>query len=168
MCSKVQGQFERGDGMSQGSCKSNVHKCQSSGICVECIHDSQCTGLSNRCSDNVCVCGESSEPCNSTLSNVCMNGVCNCGNNPQCSQTLKDLVRIAFGVGGCNDKKCSYDIKDPSCKIQRGPEVCENITKYYNPLYTGQAHADNACDDNKGKYLGTYQCLGITVNIFPL
>ena len=180
VCSKALGLFERGDGTSQGSCESILHKCQSDGQCNECINDSQCTGLSNRCINNICVCGELSQPCNSTVSNECKNGTCMCGYNPQCSQKLQDVVNIAVGDSDCNNSKCSYTSSIVpqrgvvySCKVQRGPEVCEKITRYYNPLYAGKVKnsdgtpADNACDDEKGQYLGTYQCLGNTIDISP-
>ena len=130
------------------------------------MNDSQCTGLSNKCVKNVCACGDTSGPCDSTTSNECRNGVCMCGENPQCHQKAQDLVTLNVGAGNCDAKKCSYFTVDPSCRVQRGPEACEKITKYYNPLYAGKAvnadgsPADNACDDEKGKYLGTYQCLG--------
>ena len=103
-----------------------------------------------------------------------------CGDNPQCSQKHQEVVNIANGDSDCDSSKCSYTSSIVpqrgvvySCKVQRGPEVCEKITKYYNPLYAGNAGKvntdgtplDTACDDEKGKYLGTYQCLGNTMNI---
>ena len=182
ICSKALGLFERGDGTSQGSCESSQHKCQSDGQCNECINDSQCTGLSNNCFNNICVCGESSQACDSTLSNECRNDTCMCGDKPQCSQIVQDVVSIADGAPDCDSSKCSYYSPPPitniltgqttvahSCKVQRGPELCEKITRNYNPLYAGKAvnsnrsSSDNACDDGKGKYLGTYQCLGNTI-----
>ena len=101
-----------------------------------------------------------------------------CGDNYQCSQKLQDVETMSRGVGGCDSSKCSYTSSPLpfgrvtySCKEKRGPEVCEMITKYYNPLYAGKAVnsdgflADTACDDGKGKYLGSYQCLGNTNTI---
>ena len=32
---------------------------------------------------------------------------------------------------------------------------------------TGGTPLDTACDDEKGKHLGTYQCLGNTIDISP-
>ena len=88
-----------------------------------------------------------------------------CGNNPPCSQKLQDTVTVQQGVGGCDSTKCSWDKKASLCKSQRGSEVCEKITEYYNPFYVGNLQnsatpIDNICDDEKGKYVGTYQCLG--------
>ena len=55
VCSKTRNQYEKGDGKSQGSCKSNLHKCQPDGKCAECTYDSECSGLSNRCINRICV-----------------------------------------------------------------------------------------------------------------
>ena len=88
-----------------------------------------------------------------------------CGNNPPCSQKLQDIVTVQQGISDCDDKKCSWDTKGLLCKSQRGAEVCEKITEYYNPFYVGtlqtsETPIDNICDDEKGKHVGTYQCLG--------
>ena len=171
-CSKVKRKYEKGDGTTQGSCKSRLHKCFANGECAECINDSHCTGLSNKCKNNICVCGESSGPCDSTTSNECKNNICMCGQNPQCYQKIQTVEKNDVGTSDsrgveCKNTLCSYDgVVLKQCVVQRGPEVCEKITKYYNPLYSGKAvNADGspaatACDDEKGKYLGTYQCLG--------
>ena len=168
-CSKVKRKYEIGDGTTQGSCTSNLYKCQSDGRCVECIYDSQCTGLSNKCLNGVCVCGDLTVACNATSSNICnSDGECMCGENPECYTTLQAIETRNNGEDECDQYKCSFDTKlKTTCKKQRGPEVCEKITKYYNPLYLeGQIDDSNdtpldfACDDEKGKHLGTYQCLG--------
>ena len=159
--------YEIGDGNTQGSCTSSLHKCQSDGMCAECTYDSECTGLSNKCVKRICVCGDASgRPCNSTISNVCDSGVCMCGDNPECGQTLQDIVIRQYGEDGCDEYKCSFDRSYSTCKQSRGSEVCEKITTFYNPLYIeGEFGSDGTplnftCDDEKGKYLGTYQCLG--------
>ena len=171
ICSKFPKKFVRGDGTTQGSCTSNLHQCQSDGKCAACIEDSQCTGLSDSCKNNICVCGNRPGPCNSTVSNKCSNGACKCGGNLECSGNLKNLEIRKDGENNCNYKKCSFDDKTKSCKIQRGPEVCEKISAYYNPQFTNgdvssNGDAMNTCDDEKGKYRGEYQCLGITMSIF--
>ena len=178
VCSKIRHQYEKGDGKSKGSCESNLHKCQSDGRCAECSLDSQCNGLSNKCDNRICVCGESSGPCDATTSSECRDGTCVCGTNPECFSSLQEVVTRENGIDGCDGYKCSaYVISYASnsehyrCKSQRGPEVCEKITKYYNPLYLpGEIDSDGnrnyTCDDEKGKYLGTYQCLGDLYMIF--
>ena len=167
ICSKSKKGYEIGDGNTQGSCTSSLHKCQSDGMCAECTYDSECTGLSNKCVKRICVCGDASgRPCNSTISNVCDSGVCMCGDNPECGQTLQDIVIRQYGEDGCDEYKCSFDRSYSTCKQSRGSEVCEKITTFYNPLYIeGEFGSDGTplnftCDDEKGKYLGTYQCLG--------
>ena len=167
ICSKEKKQYDIGDGTTQGSCTSSLHKCQSDGKCVECINDSECTGLSNKCANGACVCGGLSGPCNSTRSNICnFNGECMCGENPECYTTLQAIKIRYYGEEGCDQSKCSWEYLSETCTQQRGVEVCEKITKYYNPLYLeGELDADSkpldfTCDDEKGKYLGTYQCLG--------
>ena len=172
VCSKTRNQYEKGDGKSQGSCKSNLHKCQPDGKCAECTYDSECSGLSNRCINRICVCGQSSGPCNSTTSNECRKDECVCGENPECSVSLQEIVAIEPGMTTprgedvCGETKCSFDVVNKKCISQRGPEVCEKITKYYNPLYIGGevdsdgSAIDFTCDDEMGRYMGTYQCLG--------
>ena len=176
-CSKVKRKYEKGDGTSQGSCKSNLHKCQSDGTCAQCIYDTQCTGLSNKCLNGICVCGDSSAPCDATFNSLCNsaigNGKCMCGANPECFKKVQDVETKGIGVklvqigADCDKTKCSFDkLLKTQCKIQRGPEACELITKYYNPLYLEGKSDDNdnpldfSCDDDKGKHVGTYQCLG--------
>ena len=167
VCSKVNQGYGIGDGTSQGSCTSTLHKCQSNGKCVECSYDSQCTELSNKCVNGICVCGGLSRPCNSTSSNTCnVDGECRCGENPECHTSLHVIEVRSDGVNECSKYKCSWDRIHNDCKQQRGPEVCAKITKYYNPLFLeGQTNSDSTpvdviCDDEKGKHLGTYQCLG--------
>ena len=95
-----------------------------------------------------------------------------CGKNSAClNQRQTTVVTVQNGAGDCNANHCSWDTKTSSCKSQRGPEACELITKYYNPLYLG-GNTDNSgnpldfsCDDGKGKHVGTYQCLGNVKNI---
>ena len=165
-CSKVKRRYEIGDGTTQGSCTSNLNKCQSDGRCVECIYNSQCTGLSNKCLNGICVCGDLTVPCNSSSSNICdSNGVCKCGTNDECYTTLQTLKTGSDVSKDCDKYKCSWDKISGTCKQQRGSEVCEQITRYYNPLYLegdikDDTPLDFTCDDEKGKYLGTYQCLG--------
>ena len=178
VCSRIRRQYEKGDGKSKGSCKSNLHKCQSDGRCAECSFDSQCIGLSDKCINRVCVCGELSGSCNATTSSECRNGECVCGANPECADRPQEVVTRNDGVNGCDEFKCSayvisYSLvgREYKCKIQRGPEVCEKVTKYYNPLYLpGKTNSNGirnfTCDDEKGKYLGSYQCLGNAHNIF--
>ena len=172
VCSKVKRKYQKGDGTTQGSCTSNKHKCQSDGSCVECIYDSQCTELSNKCVNGICVCGDLSTPCNSTSSNICnSDGVCKCGENDECYTTRQTLKTRSDGSEKCDQYKCSYDTISGTCKQQRGSEVCEKITNYYNPLYLeGEINSDKtpldfACDDEKGKLLGTYQCLGNALQV---
>ena len=95
-----------------------------------------------------------------------------CGKNSAClSKRQTTVVTVQNGAGDCNNKQCSWDYKTSSCKSQRGPEVCELITKYYNPLYVGGNTDTNgnpldfSCEDGKGKHVGTYQCLGNVKNI---
>ena len=101
-----------------------------------------------------------------------------CGEHPQCSSKRQGVVSFADGQQDCDSTRCSYTSSSVpfqgvvySCKEQRGPEVCERITKYYNPLYVGKAlnsygsPVDTACDDGKGKHLGSYQCLGNKITI---
>ena len=89
-----------------------------------------------------------------------------CGENPECFKELQNVKTVNVGVDGCTTTSCSHPgILDGTCTTQRGPEVCEKITKYYNPLYLGGkvvngSPVDFSCDDNKGKHIGTYQCLG--------
>ena len=164
LCSKTRGEFVKGDGTTQGSCNSNLHKCQADGQCVECIDDSQCTVVANKCAANICSCGDTG-PCNATRSNLCTNGVCMCGSNPQCSDELKVETE-----SDCSDTKCSYQTLDKTCLIQRSPqEVCEEVSSLYNPLYKvgGISGAPENCDDGIGKFPGEYHCLGKAfLNIF--
>ena len=95
-----------------------------------------------------------------------------CGENPECFKKLQEVKTLNAGVQGCDKTKCSFDtILQTTCKSQRGPEACELITKYYNPLYLGGTTdnsgnpLDFSCDDDKGKHVGTYQCLGNVQNI---
>ena len=91
-----------------------------------------------------------------------------CGENAQCYTSLQEIEIRNYSEGICDRSKCSFsfDRVFPTCKRQRGPEVCEKITQYYNPLYLGGEIDSNgiplnfACDDEKGKHIGTYQCLG--------
>ena len=140
------------------------------------MYDSQCTELSNKCVNGICVCGNLPGPCNSTISNICKsddgNGVCMCGENAECYTTLQDIEIRNNGEGGCDQIKCNFEKLFATCKRQRGPEVCEKITQYYNPLYIeGQEYdpsgtpLDFTCDDEKGKHVGTYQCLGNNLDI---
>ena len=95
-----------------------------------------------------------------------------CGGNAECYKSLQDIETRNYGKGGCDEFKCSFERVFATCKRQRGPEVCEKITQYYNPLYLeGKIDYSNslpllfACDDEKGKYEGTYQCLGNSLYI---
>ena len=92
-----------------------------------------------------------------------------CGGNAECYTSLQDIETRKYGEGGCDQLKCSFEKVFSTCKRQRGPEVCEKITQYYNPLYLERQIDDSSstpttpdftCDDEKGKYVGTYQCLG--------
>ena len=89
-----------------------------------------------------------------------------CGENPECHTAIQDIEIRQDGVDECDKFKCSWDTKTSSCKLRRGSEACEKITNYYNPLYlekevdSSTTPLDRACDDEKGKHLGTYQCLG--------
>ena len=171
VCSKTRGEFVEGDGTTQGSCSSTLHKCQSDGKCVECISDSQCTVVADKCVGNICSCGDNG-PCNATRSNLCTSGVCMCGTNPQCSAEM----RVEDDLD-CTTNKCSYNSLDSAteqsliCKIQRSPqEVCQEVSAFYNPLYklgaidsaTG-APDDFNCDDGIGKLTGEYHCLGKSI-----
>ena len=91
-----------------------------------------------------------------------------CGEQAECYTTLQDIEIRNYAEGGCDQFKCSFSFDGvfATCKRQRGPEVCEKITQYYNPLYLG-GEIDSSgtplnfvCDDEKGKHTGTYQCLG--------
>ena len=90
-----------------------------------------------------------------------------CGENAECYTTIQDIEIRNDDEGGCDQFKCSFERVSATCKRQRGPEVCEKITQYYNPLYLDAEVDDSSstplnfpCDDEKGKYVGTYQCLG--------
>ena len=112
---------------------------------------------------NSCHCGSKAKCSGRT--DKCQNGVCKCGRNDECYTTLQALTSRRDGQDECDKFKCSYDKKSGTCKQQRGSEVCEKITRYYNPLYLEGKTKDGTpldftCDDEKGKYLGTYQCLG--------
>ena len=94
-----------------------------------------------------------------------------CGENAECYTTLQDIEIRNDDEGGCDQFKCSFEKVSSTCKRQRGPEACEKITQYYNPLYLERQIEDSSstpttpdftCDDEKGKYVGTYQCLGNT------
>ena len=98
-----------------------------------------------------------------------------CGENAECYTTLQDIKIRSIGDEGCDQFKCSFDQDQGTCNMQRGPEVCEKITQYYNPLYSkgkvdvsGSTPLDFTCDDEKGKHVGTYQCLGIYLDIHHL
>ena len=156
-CSKKAGSFEIGDGTTQGSCLSDNHRCQSSGRCLECISDSQCFGLSDKCRNNRCVCGDG-PACNPTKSSQCIGGVCKCGTNSECA-SLESVETLA----SCSSSSCYYDYTTTTCLMQRSSdEICELITDKYNPIYipNNAIGADVICDDNHGKFQGTYQCLG--------
>ena len=165
ICSKTRGKFENGDGSSQGSCRLPSHKCQASGRCLECIHSGQCKGLTDTCVNNKCSCGNKG-PCNSTISNICLNGICKCGNNDQCAQEYR--LEVTPAGGECDPTKCSWYRLDENCVVPRSSqEVCEKVTEYYNPLYIPNRIPSNdgipgeTCDDEKGKFVGQYQCLGV-------
>ena len=186
VCSKIKGTFKTGDGTTQGSCSSPLHTCNSNGQCAECSFDSQCSGLSNKCVNSKCVCGNSHAPCNSTISNICDNGTCRCGLNDQCS-TKFEVRPLQFngqdvtecqktGTNRCEEK--SYDepgycgcFWSNGCKVWRSEqEVCQQISKYYNPLFIRDRikYQENGiekpawyCDDIFGDRIGEYHCLGI-------
>ena len=92
-----------------------------------------------------------------------------CGENLECHTETQALKTRENGKDDCDEFKCSWDTKTSTCKLKRGSEACEKITQYYNPLYLeSQVDSDSTpldftCDDEKGKHLGTYQCLGNTV-----
>ena len=95
-----------------------------------------------------------------------------CGKNAECYTTLQDIEIRNDDEGGCDQFKCSFEKVSSTCKRQRGPEVCEKVTQYYNPLYLErQVEGSNknpqgfTCDDEKGKYVGTFQCLGNILDI---
>ena len=101
-----------------------------------------------------------------------------CGTNVQCADELRiendtncNLTPASQAEYNELTSTCSFSLIDFNCKIQRSPqEVCEKITKFYNPLYVKGAIATSGgtpedginvpCDDGKGKFLGEYQCLG--------
>ena len=162
-CSKNVGTFEIGDGTTQGSCLSSKHKCQVSGRCVECVSDSQCSGLSDTCRNNKCVCGNGAA-CNPTKSSQCTDGVCKCGTNPECASS--EYIEI-LPTCSTNSVLSCYDNIFPNnthiCLLPRSSsEVCELISDKYNPIYIpgNAAGATLKCDDNKGKFHQTHQCLG--------
>ena len=202
VCTKIKGSFEVGNGKTQGSCSSRSHKCHASGICAECISSSDCDDLSDTCANNKCVCGERGSPCNGTISNHCRNGNCMCGSADQCFQANQITD---FGFKGNNgvelDLKCTKDVcfqsnllaiednvkkgycgcywNGNACKMQRSDqEVCQQITKFYNPLFimeNGNAGTNGTptlkwsnsnidgplgCDDVIGDRVGEYHCLG--------
>ena len=203
VCTKIKGSFEVGNGKTQGSCSSRSHKCHASGICAECISSSDCNDLSDTCRNNKCVCGETGGPCNKTISNRCAAGQCMCGSADQCFQT-KQLVDFGFKGNNGEDLNldckastcfqrygtlaegsgkpycgCFWDQTAAKCKMQRSDqEVCQQITKYYNPMFimeNGNAgtngksklnaygKTDNGpleCDDVIGARVGEYHCLG--------
>ena len=95
-----------------------------------------------------------------------------CGENAECHTTLQDIEIRNIDNDGCDQFKCSFDRDTSNCKRHRGPEVCEKITQYYNPLYLDAEVDDSSstphnfpCDDEKGKYVGTYQCLGNSLDL---
>ena len=158
-CSKTAGTFEAGDGTTQGTCLSSDHKCQSTGDCAECVKDSQCYGLSDRCISGRCVCGTNSAVCNPSKSSACTDGVCKCGTNSECvsAESVETL-------SSCSTSSCYYDSSTTTCLMQRSAdEICELVSDKYNPIYipSNPVGAAVTCDDNRGKYPGTYQCLGM-------
>ena len=188
ICSKIKGSFEGGDGTTQGSCSLRSQKCQADGNCAECNTSGQCNGLTDTCENHRCVCGTTGSACNETLSNHCLNGVCLCGSISQCSQN-QELITLSYtGNNGvditpnCDQDLCYkicgcyWDSNAMTCKMQRTKnEVCQKITKYYNPLYIqdklkyyyGAEGTDFVpileCDDVVGGKEGEYYCLGMVI-----
>ena len=193
----MKGTFEVGDGSTQGSCSSRIHRCHPNGKCAECISDSNCNGLSDTCENSKCVCGKGgTTPCNGTVSNHCVNGECMCGSFGMCGRNVLSDIEETYGnlVTDCSPDKClsfkynadnSKLIPDISstntdkrycgcywdgtkCRIQRSDqEVCQRITKYYNPLFIKDKLSYNdgslnvlECDDVIGGRVGEYHCLG--------
>ena len=159
-CTKTIGEFEPGDGTTQGSCKSASGKCHMDGRCTECTLASHCSGLSDTCVNGKCKCGNQA-PCNPTKSNRCSSGVCYCGDNQSC------MISNHFDKNGVDPRNNSY----PGLQRTRS-EVCEKITEFYNPRFipnhpqllqtTNGVTTTNGFeyDDLKGKESGTFQCLG--------
>jgi hypothetical protein len=86
---------------------------------------------------------------------------------------------LSLNIDGCNENSC-YGIcgcqwDGTKCTVPRSDqEVCEPITKYYNPLYIKDkltyydkfqsiTHNILNCDDVIGDQLGEYHCLGIAI-----
>ena len=161
-CTKSIGVFEAGDGTTRGSCESLSHKCYPDGRCRECMLSSECSSLSDTCINGKCRCGNNS-PCNPAKSNICISGVCYCGTEEN----------------GCHTEDKYYpdqiDPKNPTVLgLQRSKnEVCEKISEFYNPSFIpddermsngmnedGTTKYEIEYDDDKGKYIGEYKCLG--------
>ena len=160
-----------GDGTTRGSCHSVYDKCHSTGECKGCLSNAECNGLTDTCTSSKCGCG-TGPACNSTISSHCLNGKCKCGDTDQCATGLRIDPEL--------------DPRDGSFGIQRSAqEVCEKITKYYNPLFVPKhplmkTAAGNTVvtefdedstvdsyildyDDRKGctNNIGQYMCLGM-------
>ena len=50
---------------------------------LECLGNELCTGLSDTCTNDICMCGESPK-CSSQTSDTCEDGTCKCGANVEC------------------------------------------------------------------------------------
>ena len=161
VCSKTAGLFERGDGTTQGSCKLASDKCHFDGKCDECLFASHCNGLTDTCTNGKCKCG-TSPPCQASKSSSCSDGICKCGDGDAC------VTYDAFDTAGTDPRDNSV----PGLQRTKD-EVCEKITKYYNPKFVlnhplmvngtdanGMSTYAIDYDDTKGRNTGTYQCLG--------